>query len=252
MRILLTNDDGIFAPGLAAIYCELVKHANVTVVAPAQSHSGMSHSITFHAPLASDKVDINGLFTGYSVQGSPADCVKLAAIQLIDEPIDLVVAGINDGANIGINVYYSGTVAAAMEGQFLGIPSVALSLAAEEEMNFDKAAEYCCEILKTLMPIRTGAVININIPQLSKGKPKGVKVVPQSTEGIHEHFIEQKDEQGRTVYQLAGGMHRREKAATDFTALLDGYIAVTALTADMTNHKATKRLNKIKWPKDFN
>ncbi|MHC4215251.1 MAG: 5'/3'-nucleotidase SurE, partial [Planctomycetota bacterium] len=131
MRILLTNDDGIFAPGLAAIYNELVKLGDVTVVAPAQSHSGMSHSITFHAPLACSKVDVKGQFSGYRVQGSPADCVKLAAMQIIEEPIDLVVAGINDGANIGINVYYSGTVAAAMEGQFLSIPSVAMSLAAE-------------------------------------------------------------------------------------------------------------------------
>ncbi len=252
MKILLTNDDGIFAPGLAAIYNELVKLGDVTVVAPAQSHSGMSHSITFHAPIACNKVDINGHFSGYRVQGSPADCVKLAVMQLIDEPIDLVVAGINNGANIGINVYYSGTVAAAMEGQFLSIPSVALSLAAEKEMNFDKAAQYCCEILKSLMPIKTGAVTNINIPQLSKGPPRGVKVVPQSTEGIHEHFIEQKDDQGKTVFQLAGGMHRIEKNATDFTALLGGYITVTALTADMTNHKATKQLNKKKWPKNFN
>ncbi len=114
MKILLTNDDGIFAPGLAAIYKELVKIGDVTVVAPADSQSGASHSVTFFEPLVCNKVDINSQFTGYSVEGSPADCVKLACMQLCKEPIDLLVAGINNGANAGINVYYSGTVAAAM------------------------------------------------------------------------------------------------------------------------------------------
>ncbi len=129
MQILLTNDDGIFAPGLAALYKELVKMGDVTVVAPADSRSGASHSITFSRPLVCNKVDINGQFTGFSIQGSPADCVKLAVMQLHEGPIDLLVAGINNGANAGINVYYSGTVAAAMEGAFLKIPAVAMSLA---------------------------------------------------------------------------------------------------------------------------
>jgi len=150
MQILLTNDDGIFAPGLAAIYKELTKIGDVIVVAPAHSRSGASHSVTFKKPLVCNKVDINGQFTGFSVQGSPADCVKLACMQLHDGPIDLLVAGINNGANAGINVYYSGTVAAAMEGAFLKIPAVAMSLAAEEQMNFEKAAKYCAKILSLI------------------------------------------------------------------------------------------------------
>ena len=116
MKILLTNDDGIFAPGLAAIYQELIKLGEVIVAAPAESRSGASHSVTFSRPLICNKVEINGQFTGYSIQGSPADCVKLAVMQLHEDPIDLCVSGINSGANVGINVYYSGTVAAAMEG----------------------------------------------------------------------------------------------------------------------------------------
>ncbi len=122
MRILLTNDDGIFAPGLAAIYKQLVELGTVTVVAPTECWSGASHSITFAEPLACTKVEIKGLFTGFGVQGSPADCVKLASMQLHDGPIDLVVAGINCGANVGINVYYSGTVAAAWRPPFCGSP----------------------------------------------------------------------------------------------------------------------------------
>ena len=250
MQILLTNDDGIFAPGLAAIYKELAKMGDVTVVAPADSRSGASHSITFFEPLVCNKVDINGQFTGFSVQGSPADCVKLASMQLCTEPIDLLVSGINSGANVGINVYYSGTVAAAIEGAFLEIPAVAMSLAVEwpdSKPDFESAAEYCTKILKKLMPVKAGEVININIPLLSQGRPKGIKVVPQSTGGFHEYYISQKNEQGQTVFQLAGGDHRVEDGPTDITSLVDGFITITALASDMTNHEKTRRLKKIKW-----
>lgn len=247
MQILLTNDDGIFAPGLAAIYKELVKIGDVMVVAPAGSQSGASHSVTLNQPLVCNRINIDGRFTGFSVQGSPADCVKLACMQLHEGQIELLVAGINNGANAGINVYYSGTVAAAMEGAFLKIPAVAMSLAAEEQMDFEKAAKYCAKILKNLMPVGKGDVININIPQLSKGEPKGVKVVPQSTEGLQEHYIRQKNEQGQTVFQLAGGPHRFEENPTDTISLMEGFITVTALASDMTNHEKTRQLQQIKW-----
>ena len=247
MQILLTNDDGIFAPGLAAIHKQLVKIGTVTVVAPADSRSGTSHSVTFSSPLVCNKVDINGLFTGFSVQGSPADCVKLACMQLQQAPVDLVVAGINSGANVGINVFYSGTVAAAMEAAFLKIPSVAVSLAAEEKMDFETAAEYAVSVIKKIIPIEPGRVININIPWLSQGRPKGVKAVPQSTEGFHEQYVRKQNEQGQTVFQLAGGPHKHQPHPADTTLLAEGYITITALNPDMTNRRETKRLEKIKW-----
>jgi len=247
MQILLTNDDGIFAPGLAAIYKELVKIGDVMVVAPADSRSGASHSITYSRPLVCNKVDINGQFTGFSVQGSPADCVKLAVMQLHEGPIDLLVAGINKGANAGINVYYSGTVAAAMEGAFLKIPAVAMSVSAEEQMDFEKAGRYCAKILKKLMPVKKGDVININIPELSKGEPKGIRVVPQSSKGFNEYYIRQKNEQGQTVFQLAGDSHRLDEAPTDTTSLEAGFITITALARDMTDHHKTDELQQIKW-----
>ncbi|MHC4637709.1 MAG: 5'/3'-nucleotidase SurE [Planctomycetota bacterium] len=242
MRILLTNDDGIFAPGLAAIYQELVKLGEVTVVAPASSRSGASHSITYKEPLVCTKININGLFGGYSVQGSPADCVKLAAMQICEEPFDLLVSGINNGANVGINVYYSGTVAAAMEGAFLKIPSVALSLGSEQNMDYETAAGLCMDLLQQLMPVQPGEVININIPHLSKGSPKGVKVVPQSTSGFDEYYVPKKDQLGQIVYQLSMGPHRHEEPVTDTTSLVDDYITITALEPDMTNHRKTKEL----------
>jgi len=250
MRILLTNDDGIFAPGLAAIYKELVKIGDVTVVAPANGQSGASHSITFAQPLVCNKVDVNGQFTGFSVKGSPADCVKLAVMQLCEKPIDLLVSGINNGANAGINVYYSGTVAAAMEGAFLKIPAVAMSLASYgigSPEDFKNSAKLCAKILKKLMPVKSGDVININIPQPSQGKPKGVRVVPQSCKGFDEYYIPQKNEDGQTVFQLAGGTHRAEEPPTDTTSLAEGFITITALIPGMTNQERTSELQKIRW-----
>lgn len=242
MRILLTNDDGIFAPGLAALYRRLTALGDVMVVAPAESRSGESHRITFFEPLGCAKVKIEGLFSGFGVKGSPADCVKLANMQLHEGQIDLVVAGINDGANVGINVYYSGTVAAAMEGAFLRIPSVALSLAAEHQMDFDRAAEYGLAVIRQLMPLQSGDVMNVNIPRLSRGAPKGVRVVPQATSGFHEYYIPQEETRTEMLFQLAGGAHRDEGTPTDTTSLKEGYITVTPLRPDMTDHDKTQTL----------
>ncbi|MBL7106375.1 MAG: 5'/3'-nucleotidase SurE [Phycisphaerae bacterium] len=247
MHILLTNDDGIFAPGLIAAYKQLVNIGDVTVVAPSDGKSGASHSITFAEPIVCSEVNVNGIFTGYSIDGSPADCVKLAAMQLCSKPIDLVVAGINYGANVGINIYYSGTVAAAMEAAFLNIPSAAVSAALEENVNFTNVAEYAINILKKALPIEPCKVININIPRLGLGKPKGTKVVPQSTEGFHEHYIQQQNQKGQTLFQLAGGIHRDQDIDTDTVAIADGYITITSLSPGMTDMKKNEQLKKIKW-----
>src|SRR5512140_3869418 len=174
MKILLTNDDGIFAPGLAAVYKELVKLGDVTVVAPAETMSGAGHSVTFYQPLVCNHVDVNGQFSGYSVFGSPADCVKLALNEFVKGPVDLVVSGMNAGANVGINVYYSGTVAAAMEAAFYRVPAVAVSLAMDEPPHFESGAKYCLDVIKNILPALGNEVVNINIPRLSYGKPRGV------------------------------------------------------------------------------
>jgi 5'-nucleotidase len=166
---------------------------------------------------------------------------------LHDGPIDLLVAGINKGANAGINAYYSGTVAAAMEAAFLKIPAVAMSLAIDENPDFEKAARCCADILTKLLPLQPGDVINVNIPQLSKGEPKGIKVVPQSTEQFHEYYLQQQNEQGQTVYKLAGGRHRDENPPTDTTSLAEGFITITALAPGMTDHNRTAQLQKINW-----
>ncbi len=247
MNILLTNDDGIFAPGLRAIYKKLIKLGDVTVAAPASSQSGASHSITFSEPLVCNRVDINGLFTGYSIQGSPADCVKLAVMELCEKPIDLLIAGINNGANVGINIYYSGTVAAAMEGAFLKIPSIALSTVYEEQTHFDLAADHCIDVIEKLIPLESGHVVNVNVPRLSKGKPRGIKVAPQSTEAFKEHYIKQQNEEGQTVYQLAAKPQEPDGSQSDIISVMEGYIAVTALSPGMTDTLRTEKLKEIKW-----
>jgi broad specificity polyphosphatase/5'/3'-nucleotidase SurE len=134
-----------------------------------------------------------------------------------------------------------------MEGAFLKVPAVAMSVASERKMNFEAAAVHCARILKKLMPVELGAVINVNIPRLSRGKPKGVRVVPQSSKGFDEYYIPQKDEQGQTVFQLAGEHHLADGVHADSTSLLEGYITVTALAPDMTDHKRTQELKNKQW-----
>lgn len=247
MHILLTNDDGIFAPGLAALYKQLTRLGKVTVAAPSEVRSGAGHSITLNA-ISCEYVDIMGKFAGYSVDGSPADCVKLALNELLEshEKIDLVVSGMNHGANVGINVFYSGTVAGAIEGAFYNLPAIAVSAAMEESMDLDRAAEYALEVIEQLLHLQNGTVVNINIPPLSAGAPKGVRVVPQSTSGFEE-FYDTHHVNGQPTYRLSGGTHRDSQADawTDTLALEAGYITITALRKELTDRIANEVLSAM-------
>jgi 5'-nucleotidase len=235
MHILLTNDDGIFAPGLAAIYKRLLTLGRVTVVAPSSVQSGAGHSISLRE-LTCCKLEIMSQFSGYSVDGSPADCVKLAINQLVsnDDPVDLVVSGLNYGANVGINVFYSGTVAGAIEAAFYNLPAVAVSAAMEEPWNVELAADLTLEVIRQILPVQPRQVVSLNIPRLSQGAPLGIKVVSQSTSGFDESY---KVLEPKAVYQLAGGNHKDkhdENLWTDTTALTAGYITLTSLRLDLT------------------
>src|SRR5688572_358583 len=168
MLILLTNDDGIMAPGIVAMYRELVKLGDVHVVAPETVQSATGHGITITAPLLTSRVTIENAFTGTAVDGRPADCVKLAVAQMLPREPDLVVSGMNAGANVGINVIYSGTVAAAIEAAFLGLPSIAVSLYLRSDVptNFKKAAKIGGEVVGQIWKagIRPGQIVSVNIP----------------------------------------------------------------------------------------
>jgi 5'-nucleotidase len=238
MHILLTNDDGIFASGLAVMYKRLSALGHVTVVAPSSVQSGASHSISLRE-ITCCKLDILGLFTGYSVDGSPADCVKLALNQIVrpDEPIDLVVSGMNYGANVGINVFYSGTVAGAIESAFYNLPSIAVSAAMEEPWQADAAGDWAMKVINQLVPLKPRQVINLNIPRLSKRPPSGIMVVQQSTSGFEESYQVLNDLDGKSMYRLTGGNHRDQdvqKQWTDVMAIEAGYITLTSLRLDLT------------------
>src|SRR5262245_36281098 len=167
MHILLTNDDGVFAPGLRALRKELLRLGEVTVIAPALEQSGVGHSITLLTPLVVKSVDDDdGSQLGFVVEGSPADCVKLAVCELLDRPPDLIVSGINAGANAGINVLYSGTVAAAIEGAFFKITSIAVSLEMAEHNDYPHAARHAARVIERILANgpEAGSLFNVNLP----------------------------------------------------------------------------------------
>ncbi|MEO6810072.1 MAG: 5'/3'-nucleotidase SurE, partial [Isosphaeraceae bacterium] len=236
MRILLTNDDGVFAPGLRALRNELTRLGDVTVIAPALEQSGVGHSITLLAPMVVKPVDDeDGSPLGIAVEGSPADCVKLAVNELLDRPPDLIVSGINSGANAGINVLYSGTVAAAIEGAFFKITSIAVSLEFTERFDYPHAARHAVRIIERILSNQppAGSLFNINLPAHSRGEPKGVRVVPMGIGRYGEGFEKRQDPRGRTYYWMTyAPPYQIEGPETDVTGLIEGYITVTPLHFD--------------------
>jgi 5'-nucleotidase len=237
VHILLTNDDGIYAPGLAALERELRKIGDVTVVAPATEQSGVGHSITFLSPLVVKEVFEGDRRRGWAVEGSPADCVKLGIFEFCANRPTLVVSGINGGLNAGINVLYSGTVAAAIEGAFFGITSVAVSLEFSEHAQFDKAARLAIEVIQQVLARKGPApqLYNLNIPTPALQRSKGVKVVPMGVERYGEHFEKRTDPRGRNYYWATGDPPpRRGSEETDLTALESGYVTLTPLDFDLT------------------
>lgn len=237
MHILLTNDDGILAPGLAAMHRQLTALGEVSVAAPDTVQSAAAHAITIDAPLTAARLHVHHEFYGWSIAGRPADCVKLAVAKLIQPRPDLVVSGINDGANVSINVLYSGTVAAAAEGAMLGIPAIAVSLERGPELDFDWAARIARGLIERAVarPLQPGQLLNINIPDLSHGRPKGVKVVGQSIRKMDEVYERRDGPGGSTQYYLEGYFgDLNDEAETDLKAIVGGYVSVTPLHVDLT------------------
>ncbi|MHC4441420.1 MAG: 5'/3'-nucleotidase SurE [Planctomycetota bacterium] len=251
----MSNDDGILAPGLAAMQGELTKLGEVTVVAPASIQTAAAHSITLRGPLAVRQVHVQDQFVGYSVEGRPADCVKVAVSELLDELPDLVVSGINDGANVSINVLYSGTVAAAAEGALLGCPAVAVSLRQGRERDFNRAAKIALSIIKELLDVglSAGELINVNIPDLTEGDPRGIRLVPQATRTLEERFVRHLAPDGCDYYWLTPGQfkHSSDDAHSDLDAIDDRYVAVTPLHFDLTHYQQLKELQQHHWKLGF-
>jgi 5'-nucleotidase len=250
MRALLTNDDGVLAPGIAAMQAVVAREAETTVVAPSSARSANAHAITVGLPIAVTRVHAHEQFHAFAVEGQPADCVKLALRELMPAPPDVVISGINDGANIGVNVLYSGTIAAAAEGAFFGLPAFAVSYERSGHMRFDRAAELAWGIIKSLLkaPLSPGYLVSINIPVLREGVPRGVRVVPQSTTALEDSFRKSTDAQGRTAYHLEGVYGDLSgEADTDVHAVGEGFIAVTPLQFDLTDRRELAALAGIRW-----
>ena len=253
MLILLTNDDGIQAPGLVAMYRELTKLGEVHVVAPETVQSATGHGITITTPLLTSRVTVENAFTGTAVDGRPADCVKLAIAQLLPRPPDLVVSGINSGANVGINVIYSGTVAAAIEAAFLGLPSVAVSLYLRREVPADyaRAAGYARQTIRMILDagLGPGHVATVNLPAVGPDEsPAGVKVVRQCVRPWPDTYEERKDPRGRSYYWNTSvftlGEHEDD---SDVVALRNGYITVTPLQFDLTHYLMLREWGEREW-----
>jgi 5'-nucleotidase len=247
MQILLTNDDGIYAPGLAAMERSLKKLGDVCVVAPAVEQSGVGHSITFLSPLMAKEVFEGDRRRGFAVEGSPADCVKLAVAEFCPKRPDLVVSGINGGLNVGINVLYSGTVAGATEGAVFGITSVAVSLEYDEHAQFDRAADVAVDLIQQILAQGDAAehnLYNINIPTSAfQGAPK-VRVVPMATVGWPNEFDSRVDPKGRHYYWTVGAPAVAVAgAATDLEAWQQGFVTVTPLRIDRTENRMLEKMH---------
>lgn len=242
MRILISNDDGVFAPGIRVLAQELATIAEVVVVAPDRNRSGASNSLTLTQPLIVKKME-NGYF---SVEGTPTDCVHLALTGLLDTHFDMVVSGVNDGANLGDDILYSGTVAAAMEGRYLGLPALAISMAGGEIHHYETAARVTKLLVLQLqtngLPSQT--ILNVNIPDVPFDKLQGMQVTRLGTRHSAEPAVKDHDPRGRPIYWIGRpGMEADSGVGTDFYAINHGYVSITPLQLDMTNYKMFDQLS---------
>jgi 5'-nucleotidase len=253
MLILLTNDDGIHAPGIIAMYRELTKLGDVHVVAPETVQSAAGHGITIEAPLLTSKVTIDEAFTGTAVDGRPADCVKVAVAHLLPRPPDLVVSGMNSGVNVGINVVYSGTVAAAIEAAFLGLPSVAVSLMlkADVQTDYSGGARLARETIEQILSagLAPGQIVSVNIPALREGEqPRGTRVVRQCTRPWIDTYERRTNPRGRDYYWNNSIFRLGESEEdTDVAGIRDSCITITPLHFDLTHHQILRQWQQRDW-----
>lgn len=247
--ILITNDDGITAPGITYLISIAKQIGDVFIVAPDKPQSGMGHAITINSTLRAIPTKYHNVEHEYSCSGTPVDCVKIAINQLMKHKPDIILSGINHGSNLSINVIYSGTMSAAVEGAVEGIPSIGFSLCDyAHEADFTQGTEFIEKIINSVLKnkLPKGVCLNVNIPKLTKDVIKGIKVCRQANALWEESFDERKDPYGRPYYWLTGEFKNLEKEATDTDvwANENGYITVVPTHADMTSYEAIKTLSE--------
>lgn len=241
MKILVSNDDGYMAKGIIALADALSEIAEIVLMAPDRNHSGASNSLTLHSPLRVHQVEENRYF----VNGTPSDCVHLALSGYLSDDPDIVVSGVNHGANLGDDVIYSGTVAAAMEGRFLGLPAIAVSLVGQHGKHFDTAARVACDLVKRLQsnPLPGDIILNVNVPDLPFDRLAGVEITRLGFRHRSEPLVKNFDPQGRTIYWIGpAGAGQDAGPGTDFEAIERGAVTVTPLKVDLTRHEALPQL----------
>ncbi len=248
MKILLTNDDSIHAPGIYALWQEACKYGEVTVVAPSREMSAIGHAITISDSLRIESYERNGM-KGWSVTGTPADCVKMALKEVVTEKPDIILSGVNQGSNTGLNVIYSGTVSGASEGAISGFPAIAISLNSYRSKDFSVAAKFALIAAKQLLsrPLPPFTLLNINVPALPEHEIKGVKVGRQGRARFEELFDKRVDPRGRTYYWMgAEKLVVDEPDDVDETIVESGWISITPLQLDLTDYPLMKTLEEWK------
>ncbi len=255
MRFLLTNDDGILAPGLAALYRAVADLAEVEVVAPASEQTGVGHGITVGRPMVAQRTQVRDTFEGWAVDGRPADCVKLAVLKLLAQRPHFVISGINAGLNTGPYMLYSGTVAAAAEAAvFFGIPALAVSLEQSETPDFDRAGQIARLVIArfaTAKP-KPGTCLNVSIPAMRDGWPLGIRVCPHTTAVSGTRYHEESDAHGSRIFRFDGGDPERTNAPdTDAQAIRNRFVAITPLRFDLTDHAHLADVAGWDWPARF-
>lgn len=246
-HVLISNDDGIDAPGILALVLEMKKIASVTVVAPDRQQSAVGHAITMNYPLRAIAFRKNGEFFGYAVDGTPADAVKLGVRFLLKEKPDLLISGINHGSNTAINILYSGTVSAATEGTVLGIPSIAVSLTTHDQADFSYAAKFAARLAQRVVAegLPQGTLLNVNVPAVPEEKISGVRVTRQGNSSWEDTFDVRRDPAGREYFWLTGSMAIRDTdPETDQIAVRENFISVTPIHYELTDLVLLERMKR--------
>jgi 5'-nucleotidase len=241
MRILISNDDGYQSPGIRALALALAEIADITVVAPDRNRSGASNSLTLNNPVRAQVAENGFVF----VDGTPTDCVHLAITGLLDEEPDMVVAGINDGANMGDDVLYSGTVAAATEGRFLGFPAIAISMNSHNPQYFETGAKVAAALIRQIesKPLAPDTIINVNVPDLPFEDLKGFQATRLGHRHKSEPVVAALDPRGRKIYWVGpAGAEQDAGPGTDFYAVKNGFVSVTPLQVDLTRYTALDQM----------
>lgn len=246
LKILLSNDDGIDAPGLEVLFERLSKIGTVTVAAPSLEASGTSHSLT-NDPIMIKETEKNGS-KWYSIKATPATCVRLALESLLAEKPDFVITGINRGENMGTITFYSATVGAAREAAFKGIPAIAVNLARGQNMDYGPAAEFVVDLIRSLKdkPLKPGTFLNLNIPNMPKDQIKGVMVVPMDLRASIEFYEKRTNPMGQVYYWRSFKNLEPEAIKNDTWGLRNGYITIAPFTIDQTSYEELKKLDSLK------